>query len=164
MNALLTLLEVLERSALSVSLRGSAWVYPLINALHIVGIALLVGAILILDWRLLRGRVTPTVSVSVSVLADVLLPAARMGWVLAVLTGSLLFVTRPLDYAFSAVFQLKLGILALALLNVALLHRSRSWQVAVTQNRIDGRVWLACGLSLVSWLLVLGLGRLVGYR
>ena len=160
MNALLTLLEGLERSALSVSLRGSAWVYPLINALHIVGIALLVGAILILDWRLLRGRVTPTVSV----LAGVLLPAARMGWALAVLTGSLLFVTRPLDYAFNAVFQLKLGILALALFNVALLHRSGSWQVAVTQNRVDGRVWLACGLSLVSWLLVLGLGRLVGYR
>lgn len=160
MNALLTLLECLEGSALSVGLRGSAWVYPLINALHIVGIALLVGAISILDWRLLRGRVTPTVSV----LAGVLLPAARAGCVLAVLTGSLLFITRPLDYAFNAVFQLKLGILALALLNVALLHGSRSWQVAVTQNRVDGRVWLACGLSLVSWLLVLGLGRLVGYR
>ena len=160
MNALLTLLEGLERSALSVGLRGSAWVYPLINALHIVGIALLVGAILILDWRLLRGRATPTVAV----LAGVLLPAARMGWVLAVLSGSLLFITRPLDYAFNAVFQLKLGILALALLNVALLHRSGSWQVAVMHNRVDGRVCLACGLSLVSWLLVLGLGRLVGYR
>ena len=152
--------EWLEGSALSTSLRASEWMYPLVNALHILGIALLVGAILILDWRVLRGHPTPTVSV----LAKVLLPAARGGFALAVVAGSLLFVARPLDYVFNTLFQLKLGCIALALLNIVLLHRSESWRLAVTQERVDGRVRLACGVSLVCWLMALGLGRLVGYR
>jgi hypothetical protein len=52
----------LERSALSVGLRASEWWYPLVNTLHIVGIALLIGPIHILNTRLLRLRASPAVS------------------------------------------------------------------------------------------------------
>jgi hypothetical protein len=150
----------LEHSALSVGLRASAWWYPLVNALHILGIALLIGPILILDWRVLRRRATP----GISVLAAVLLPVARGGFALAALAGLLLFIARPLDYAFNTLFQLKLGSIGLALLNIACLHHSAAWGVALAHNRADGRVRLACGLSLLCWLVVLGLGRLIGYR
>ena len=150
----------LENSALSVSLRASEWSYPLVNTLHILGIALLIGPILILDWRLLRLRPTP----AVSVLATVLLPAARGGFALAALTGTLLFIARPLDYAFNTLFQLKLGCIGLALLNVAYLHRSVAWGDAVASNRPNRRVRVACGVSLLCWLVALGLGRLIGYR
>ena len=160
MNSLLALLEGLERSALSVSLRASEWVYPLVNALHLVGIALLVGPILILDWRVLRQRTSP----AVSVLAAVLLPTARAGFALAVMAGVLLFAARPLDYAFNTLFQLKLGGIGLALLNIAWLHRSQAWHHALVHNRPNGRVRLACGLSLLFWLMALSLGRLIGYR
>ncbi|QCB44595.1 hypothetical protein [Hydrogenophaga sp. PAMC20947] len=160
MNSAFSFLEVLERSALSVSLRASEWVYPVVNTLHIVGIALLVGPILILDWRVLRLRAIPTVSV----LATVLLPAARSGFALAVVAGSLLFVARPLDYAFNTLFQVKLGCIVLALLNIAFLHRSKAWGLAVAHNHLDWRVRLACSFSLLFWLMTLGLGRLVGYR
>ncbi len=150
----------LENSALSVVLRTSEWLYPLVNMLHIVGIALLIGPILILDWRLLRLGTTPPVSV----LATVLLPAARGGFALAVLAGLLLFIARPLDYAFNTLFQLKLGCIGLALLNVAYLHRSAAWASALTCNRPDRHVQVACGVSLLCWLVTLGLGRLIGYR
>lgn len=160
LTSLQAFFEGLEGSWLSVGLRASEWVYPMVNTLHIVGIALLVGAILILDWRLLRQRTSP----EVSVLAAVLLPTAQGGFVLAVCAGVLLFIARPLDYAFNNLFQFKLGFIALALLNIVLLHRSDSWRIAVNHNRPDGRVRLACGVSMVCWLLVLGLGRLVGYR
>ena len=155
-----TIFAALELSALSVSLRASEWLYPLVNTLHIVGIALLIGPILILDWRLLRLRTAP----AVSVLDTVLLPAARGGFALAVLAGLLLFVARPLDYAFNALFQLKLGFIGLALLNIAFLYRSGAWGIAVARNRPDRRVRLACGVSLLCWLMALGLGRLIGYR
>ena len=170
MSHWLLILEGLERSALSVSLRASAWVYPLVNTLHILGIALLIGPILILDWRLLRQRTTlaaqdsASTRIPVSTLAAVLLPAARSGFALAVLTGLLLFMARPLDYAFHGLFQLKLGFVALALLNILWLHRSGAWCLALAQERADGRVRLACAVSLVCWLLALSLGRLVGYR
>ena len=150
----------LESSALSVSLRASEWSYPLVNTLHIVGIALLIGPIMILDWRVLFLRTTP----AMSVLATVLLPAARGGFALAALAGLLLFIARPLDYAFNTLFQLKLACIGLALLNVAFLHRSAAWGDAVARNRPDRRVRLACGLSLLCWLMALGLGRLIGYR
>lgn len=152
----------LENSALSVGLRASAWSYPLVNTLHIVGIALLVGPILILDWRLLRMRTTQPVSVSV--LATVLLPAARGGFALAALAGLLLFLARPLDYAFNTLFQFKLGCIGLALLNVAVLHRSVAWGDVVAGHRPDRRVRVACGVSLLCWLGALVLGRLIGYR
>ena len=150
----------LELSALSIGLRGSAWLYPLVNTLHIVGIALLVGPILILDWRLLRQRATPPVPV----LATLLLPVARGGFALAALAGLLLFVARPLDYAFNLLFQLKLACIGLALLNIALLHHSAAWDRAVAGNRPGTRVRVACGVSLFCWLMALALGRLIGYR
>ena len=160
MDAWQVLLEGLEGTALAVSLRASEWAYPLVNTAHILGIALLVGSVFILDWRLLRRRVSPPVDV----LAKVLLPVARGGFVLALSAGGLMFVVRPMDYAFNVVFQLKLASIALALLNIILLHRSEAWRVAMLHNRIEERVRLAGGLSLVCWLLALCLGRLVGYR
>lgn len=160
MNWAFPILDALQGSALSVGLRASAWWYPLVNTLHIVGIALLIGPILILDWRLLRQRTSP----AVSVLAGLLLPVARGGFALAAGAGLLLFIARPLDYAFHALFQLKLGCIGLALLNIAYLHLSPAWGTAVTRNRPDGRVRLACGVSLLCWLTALGLGRLIGYR
>lgn len=141
-------------------LRSSEWLYPLVNTLHIVGIALLVGPIVILDWRLLRRRSSP----SISLLATMILPTARAGFALAFLAGLLLFITRPLDYAFNTLFQIKLGCIGIALLNIALLHHSKAWGLALANNQADGRVRLACGLSLVFWVLTLSLGRLVGYR
>lgn len=156
----MSLLEGLDRSALSAGLRSSEWLYPLVNALHIVGIALLVGPILILDWRVLRRCPSP----AVPVLAAVLLPAARTGFALALAAGILLFTARPLEYAFNTLFQIKLASIVLALLNIGLLHRSKAWGFTLTGNQPDGRVRLACGLSLVFWLAALGLGRLVGYR
>ena len=160
MRSLLAFFERLEGSALSSSLRASEWMYPLVNALHLLGIAMLLGTILVLDWRVLRGRVNP----AVSVLATVLLPTARWGFALAVAAGSLLFIARPLDYVVNTLFQLKLAGIGLALLNLALLHCSDSWGDALRGNRPDGRVRVACGVSMLCWLLVLGLGRLVGYR
>ncbi len=160
MNTLFALLEGLERSALSVSLRASEWVYPLVNALHLVGIALLVGPIMILDWRVLRQRASPPVSL----LATVLLPTARGGFALAVIAGLLLFIARPQDYAFNTLFQIKLACIGLALLNIAVLHRSQAWRLALAHQPPGWRVRLACGLSVVFWLLALCLGRLIGYR
>ena len=53
---------------------------------------------------------------------------------------------------------------ALALLNIALLHRGVAWNNALGRNQPDRRVRLACGVSLLCWLAALVLGRLVGYR
>jgi hypothetical protein len=53
---------------------------------------------------------------------------------LAVVAGLLLFIARPLDYVFDPLFLFILGFIALALLNIVLVHRSESWGTAVNHN------------------------------
>ena len=89
-----TLAENVQATGLSQTLRASLWLYPMVNTGHVVGIALLFGAIVPLDLRLLgawRG-------VPVEHLARPLVTVAACGMTLALLTGSLLFATRPEDY------------------------------------------------------------------
>lgn len=144
-------LAALEATALAQHLKGSAWTYPLVNAGHILGIALLVGAVVALDLRLLGVR--PRMA-----LADaqaLLRPVALAGLALALVTGTALFVTQAGDYAAHGVFRTKMAVLALVLTN-ALLHA----RLAPASRR---RQRLAGALSLVLWPTVLLLGRMIGY-
>ena len=53
----------LEATALAQFLKASRWVYPLVNAGHILGIALLVGAVIPMDVAVLRGRAVAAVGI-----------------------------------------------------------------------------------------------------
>lgn len=150
----------LDGTALAQWLRASLWAYPLVNTAHLLGISLLLGAIAAFDLRLLGWRRC----VAVTDLARVLLPMARAGFALAVIMGALLFVARAADYVHHPVFQLKLALLALALLNVAWLHRSAWWREHLATGRRDARVTVAAVVSLCAWLGVLLAGRMIGYR
>ena len=145
----------------AVALRRSIWVYPLVNTGHILGLALLVGAIVPMDLRLLgawRNRI------DISSLATVLLPVAATGLALAIATGSLLFVARAGDYVNSTLFLIKLMALSGAVVNLAWLHTHPDWRAARETGVVSGGVKVAALLSVGIWLTVLLLGRLVGYR
>lgn len=152
----------IQASALSQTLRASIWLYPLVNTGHLVGIALLFGAIVPLDLRLLgRQRVVP-----LDQLSHTLIPVAVAGLLLAASTGLLLFVTRPLDYIVEPLFAIKLGLIGCAVGNALLLHRSATWRSALHAPPdalpLSGRV--AAMLSLLLWLAAITAGRLIGYR
>lgn len=146
----------LEGSAAAAALRGSTWAYPLVNAAHILGIALLIGAIVPFDLRLIglwRG-------IAVETLGRVLVPAAAAGLGLAAGAGMLLFIVKAQDYAASPLFRAKMAMLALGLVNVSLFHvlgRVAPGPLSVAARRLSG------ALSLALWPAVLVLGRLVGY-
>lgn len=157
-----TLATGLQASALSQALRGSLWLYPLVNTGHVIGIALLFGSIVPLDLRLIGGwRRVPVES-----LASVLVPVAVVGLVMALATGLLLFASRPLDYVVEPLFGIKMGLLALAVLNALLLRRSPRWRLLGPEAEVPVRpAWrLAAMLSLLLWLGVIAAGRLIGYR
>jgi len=157
-----TLAEGLQASALSQTLRSSIWLYPLVNTAHLVGIALLFGAIAPLDLRLAGCWK----SVPVDLLGRTLVPVAIAGLFLAVLTGSLLFVTRPLDYVEEPLFGLKMALLCAALLNALMLRRSAAWKrMGVASGAPPRPAWRIAGIvSIVLWLSVITAGRLIGYR
>jgi hypothetical protein len=150
------LLADLGNSALAAGLRGSYWAYPALNALHVLGIALLVGGILPLDLRLLGlWRTVPAAP-----LAAVLVPSAVAGVVLVLATGPLLFAVRPEDYAANPYFQAKLAVVACAILNALLLRRAPGWR---RDAGAGARVRLAAVLSLALWLAALFCGRMIAY-
>jgi hypothetical protein len=148
---LMEILTGLEYSAFAAGLRGSKWVYPLVNAGHIAGVALLFGGIAGFDLRLMGAWPR----VPLDALSRVLVPVAGTGLVLAALFGSLLFIVKATEYAASSLFQAKMLVLLLGLANLAayrLLSRRLDWSTAGT-----------AAISLGVWLTTLVLGRLVGY-
>ena len=155
------LLAALDGSALANWLRASFWVYPFINTAHVLGIALLVGAIGPVDARLLGAWP----EIPLQNLTHSVLPFAMAGCMLAILSGSLLFVVQPLDYAGKPIFWVKLGLVTAGVANALLLRRTAGWQlIDLGHNHPPApRLRWAGGLSLGFWLGALVLGRLLAY-
>ena len=151
----------LENSGLATSLRESFWIYPLVNATHILGVALLVGAILPMDLRLLGTWP----AIPVATLGGVLLPFAVAGLLLAIVSGSLLFTVQAKDYVVQPLFWAKMGLLVLGLANALALRGSVAWaeQFPATSLRPAVRLKIGAMVSFLVWLAVLLLGRLLGY-
>jgi hypothetical protein len=140
-------------------LRASGTVWLLVNAAHILGVGLLVGAIAPLDLRLLGLFRT----VPLAVVAPFLSRAAAAGAVLAIVTGLWLFSMKPAEYLDNSAFLWKAALLALALANVALQHANRHFARAVAGGEVRPTVRLAALGSILLWLSVLVAGRWIGF-
>jgi len=153
------LLLALEQSALADALKHSFIVYPLVNALHIIGLALLFGAIAALDLKLLgafpRAPLGP--------LTSVLVPVSATGLVIAVAAGLLLFSVRAMDYAANPAFLTKIALVALGTTNALLLRRGRAWHDALDGFHVPSRIRLSAALSLATWSAAIVCGRLIGF-
>lgn len=148
----------LEALPLARALSRSAWLYPLVNAGHLLGIALLLGAIVPLDLRLLGAwRGQPLVP-----LWSVLGRTAACGLALAVVFGGLLFITRATEYMESPVFVVKMACVAVGTAN-ALSLRRRAANPARWPARPPLHVRVAAVVSLAAWIVAMGLGRWIGY-
>jgi hypothetical protein len=155
-------LAVLEATDLAQGLRNSVWAYPLVNAGHLAGVALLVGAIVPLDLRLLGLWQ----SVPLAPLWQVLTRTAAAGLLLAIGFGFLLFMTRATEYADSRWFIAKMAVVGAATANALILRLAISdegLQTGSTSRRVPPGVRLSAVISLTGWLTALILGRLIGY-
>ncbi|HKY09891.1 MAG TPA: hypothetical protein VJQ55_16695 [Candidatus Binatia bacterium] len=147
----------LESTALATSLRNSVWSYPLVNAAHILGVALLVGSIVPLDLRLLGAwRSAP-----VAPLWNILTRTAGAGLILAAIFGTLLFITRATEYVSSNLFAMKMIAISLGAVNALALRMA--FQARSNEWKLPFRLRFAAGFSLAAWVSALTLGRLVGY-
>lgn len=149
-------LTALEGWSVAALLRTSGMLYPLVSALHIVGIGLLFGSIAALDLQLAglwkpagwRGAVTS------------LSPVAGWGLGLALVTGFLLFSVRATRYADNPAMLVKAGLIGLAMLNILLVHRSLR-RVASDSPPLSVRVGAAASLGL--WVGVIFAGRWIAF-
>jgi hypothetical protein len=140
-------------------LQRSGTAYLFVNAAHILGIGLLLGAVLPLDLRLIGFfRSYP-----LEAIGPFLLRVGSVGLALALLTGLWLFTVQPKQYAANSAFLWKLALLVLALANLGVQHYRQSFQDALRGGSIDTGVRLRAGVSAVLWLSILVAGRWIGF-
>lgn len=146
----------LEMSAVAQWTRFSRWGYALVNGAHVLGVALLVGAIIALNLRRMSVLKRPPQEA----LAAALVPVAVAGLLLAVATGAVLFAARAAEYAVLGVVQTKLALVAFGIVTALWLHARFG-----SRMQRAGRATLAlhAGLSTLTWLAVLGLGRMIAF-
>ncbi|RCV88693.1 hypothetical protein [Billgrantia montanilacus] len=148
------LLTRLATTPLADWMRLSRWGYAAVNALHVMGIGLMIGAIAALDLRLMGWRR----DLPLSALARLLQPVAIGGLLLAIAMGGLLFLADPTGYADMPLFQLKLALIGLAIVNALLLNLGPGLAKATSLRlRISG------ALSLGLWLSALVAGRFLAF-
>ncbi len=106
----------LEASGFGAAIRQSRWLYMVANVGHIVSLMVFAGAIAVMDLRM-AGALSAT-------LPGYVLKASRRvaiaGFIGLVLSGAFLFTAEASHVIVNRVFQIKLGLIALGLLNVAL--------------------------------------------
>lgn len=152
-------LAALGASAPAALLRGSPTAYLLVNAAHVLGIGLLIGAIATLDLRIIGAFAAHPLAH----LGPPLRRVAAAGLGLAAATGLLLFSTRPLAYVENPAFLAKMALIALALLNIALLHAGPRWREALAGSAPHVGLRAAALVSLLAWPGVLLAGRWIGF-
>ena len=135
------------------TLKSHVWAYPALEVVHIVGIALLLGNLVLLELRVFgRGAALP-----VKDLARLSLSVALCGFGLVAASGLLMFATQPAELLSNRVFTLKMLLLMLAGCNAAWFYGRGSLA------RLDGLARAQMLVSTVVWLAVVVCGRWIAY-
>ena len=153
----------LQSSALGMFMRDSGpWTYPVVNLIHILGIATLFGAVLILDLRLLgvwRRAPLPAITAAAA-------PVAMAGFTVAAASGACLLAANALEYEDNPILLVKFSAIGLGLVNAVALRRTAAWRAHATRDLSHSearRLAFMGGLSLLSWLTAVAAGRMIGY-
>ena len=156
--SLLDLFQWLEYSSLLVEMRSSPWLFPVIATIHLLGLAVLGGAVLVVDLRLLGLGLTRQPPAQLARATEPLL----LGSLLVMLaTGLLLFMCFATKYYYLTAFWVKLASLFLAVAFTYTIRR-RVITTGETKMRASGSR-LAAVVSLLLWTSVVLTGRLIGF-
>jgi hypothetical protein len=135
---------------LSVAIRGAPWPFPALEILHIVGLLLIFGTVLIVDLRLLGVLLRREPGWQVS--GD-LMQWAWVGFGLQILTGPLLFIANSRKFYDSPFFRVKLIFLVVAVVFHFVFVRRVSASVDAGASLAQAR--LAGAVSLTLWAAVI---------
>lgn len=135
------------------ALKSHLWAYPALEMVHISGIALLLGNLVLLELRVFGlGAALP-----VRDLARLSLGLALSGFAIAAASGLLMFASQPAELLANRAFTLKMLLLFTAACNAAWFHGRGS----LDKFDVWARVQMA--VSTLIWLAVLVCGRWIAY-
>lgn len=150
-------LEWLQGTPLAIFVAETLWAYPLMETLHTIGMAMLVGALGLINLRVLGYK--PELPVLGT--RD-LLPLAWIGFTINLISGVALFTSDAVYFFGSWTFRIKLLLVVLGGVNAALLSQSIFRDAANGAIERASVKWIA-GSSLVFWIGAILAGRLVAY-
>ena len=135
------------------------WLWPVLEIIHFIGLSIMLGALLIIDARLLGVlRTYDTASIKR------LVPLVWFGFCINLASGTMFFIGDPMRYSINIGFQLKMLLILIGGLNVVVYQlqvrpQLTGWNT-VSMPPIARIVAIA---SLATWGGVLLLGRLIPY-
>ena len=133
---------------------GVPWVYPALEVVHIVGIGLLLGSLVVFELRVWGlGR-----AVELHALARLALPIAVGGFLLALGSGSIMFLSQLDEMLGNTAFVVKMGLVVAAGLNAIGFHLRGG--VAADDRFARAQTALSLGL----WVAVVFCGRWIAYK
>jgi len=153
----------LQNSTLGHAMRETGvWTYAIVNLTHILGVATLFGAVLVLDLRLLGVWR----HITLAAIAEPVIPAAACGFFIAATSGVCLLATKATEYIGNPFLYIKFPAIGLGLLNVVVLNFLPGWKerkTRVLSPQEQSQLAVAGGVSLLCWLTAITAGRMIGY-
>ena len=135
-------------------IKSNAYAYPLLEVMHITGIALLLGNLVLFELRVFGlGR-----AITLQPLARLALPLAVAGFGIAACSGLLMFASQPQELLGNRAFTLKMLIVLVAGTNAALFH------IRDGLTKLDAIAKLQTALSMGLWITVIICGRWIAYQ
>ena len=154
------MLAWIDSSWLAEFMRAYQWAFPISEAIHFVGLVILMGSVVVMDLRLLgfaRGLPVRVI--------HTLLPWAWVGFTINLITGTMFFATLPTFYYPNMSLRIKVVLLLLAGLNALWFQLTVSKDIDSWPDDVDvpGQVKLIAGTSLALWIAILCFGRFIMY-
>jgi hypothetical protein len=155
-------LHWLESTPPAIAISESAWLFPGIESVHVLAIALVVGSITMVDLRLLDLNLRER---TVGELMAEVLPWTWASFAVAVCSGALLFASNATHYWGTVPFRAKMLLLTLAGINMMVFHTTihRSVDSWGRRPSTPRAAKISGGVSLALWIGVVTLGRWVGF-
>jgi hypothetical protein len=145
-----------EQSGLGHVARHSGVLFMVANVLHVLGAALVVGAIAVFDLHVILKR-----GEAAAETGRIALPLAAAGLVLQIPTGLTLLAVEATKLGQNPAFLAKLALIALGLVNLALFHARFGSGLRAGAVPVEARPF--AHVSLAAWVLTLAAGRLIAY-
>ena len=156
--SLLTFFQWCEASGIGETIRKSSWLFPVIEAIHLLGLGLIGGAVLVVDLRLLGLGLRRQSAAQLTRDAQ---PWLVGSLVLMIITGGLLFLSEAIKCYYHDAFWFKMSCLFLAIVFTFTIQR----KVTMTEETRRSAVWSRV-VAVVSVLLWAGVGvggRWIGF-
>jgi hypothetical protein len=154
-----------EHTSLAAAMRGEIggeWLFPIVETLHVISLAMVFGSIVMVDLRLVGATSRNS---AMSRLSGEVLPYTWGAFICAVVTGTLLFISKAHVYFYNLQFQLKFLCMLLAGMNMAVFHFGTYRRVLEWDDRHPPprAARLAGALSIALWIGVIFFGRWIGF-